>query len=220
MDVQSAPGSFEEDAPRHLFFGCEDRRLGGRAGLDEKHLTIERSRRLQLASHVENSANQLLHAVRSLRAFDRTGDALNALPHLEHTFEDLQKYTTNLVTEVNKSMDRYGDGIDLLALRDAALAADALHQASHAPQTPAAAVEPSPQQAPAAAGPQLTAVHNHGPEDGPGLACAERQTQTGLRGACQDGKPKVTPLTLVQNTAFSLISAGLDEAQAKRAHLR
>lgn len=183
MDVQSAQGNPEDEAPRHLFFGCEDRRLGGRAGLDEKHLTIERSRRLQLASHVENTATQLVNAVRALRAYDRTGDALDALPHLLHTFQDLQKYTTNLADEVNKSMDRYGDNIDLLALRDAALATAAM-------KTPTAAVEPSPQQAPAAVGPNA------------------------------DKEPRVTPLTLVQNTAFSIISAGLDEAQRSRANLR
>ena len=123
MDAQSSQGSPEVEPPRNLFFGVEDRRLGGRAGLDEKYLTMERSRRHQLAEHVIFSANQLANAVRTLRAFDRTGDGVAALAHIEHTFEDLRKHTTNLVNEVNASVDRHGDGLDLLSFRDTALAA-------------------------------------------------------------------------------------------------
>jgi hypothetical protein len=212
MDAHASQGSPDVEAPRHLFFGVEDRRMGGRSGLDEKHLVVERSRRQNLAEQVVNGSRQLIASIHTLRAFDRTGDAERALDHIEHTLEDIQKHVRNLVVEVSGSIDRYADNSHLLALRDAALAATS--------ETPAAAVEPSPQQAPAAAGTTSGPVHNHGPEEGAGLDCAERRTENGLRGACMDAPPRVTPLTLVQNTAFSLISASLDEAQRNRAAVR
>ncbi|ALV43136.1 hypothetical protein AU252_19860 [Pseudarthrobacter sulfonivorans] len=131
--------------PRHLFFGVEDRRLGGRAGLADKYLGIEKGRRHQLAEHVISSAIQVANAVRTLRTFDRTGNADQALDHLTASLDDLVKHTRNLATEVEQSVDRYGDGLDALATRDAAAATAALN-------TPAA-VELTPQ-APTAAGPK------------------------------------------------------------------
>ena len=125
MDASSSQASPEVDPPRHLFFGAEDRRLGGRAGLEEKYLVMERARRHQLAEHVINTANQLASAVRTLRAFDRTGNADMALDHIEQTFADLKKQTNNLVNEVTGSVDRYGDELEKLAFRDIAAAREA-----------------------------------------------------------------------------------------------
>lgn len=125
MDAPTAQENPVVDPPRHLFFGAEDRRVGGRTGLEEKHLSIERARRHQLAEHVINTANQLAAAVRTLRAFDRTGNADMALDHIEATFADLKKVTDNLVNEVSKSVDRYGDELEKLAFRDIAAAREA-----------------------------------------------------------------------------------------------
>lgn len=125
MDAPSSQEVPEVPAPRHLFFGVEDRRLGGRTGLNEKHIAVEKSRRHKLADDVINTAHQLASAVRTLRAFDRTGDAEMALGHLEHTMKDLKGYTLLLVKEVSASVDRYGDNIDLLTFHDAAEAATA-----------------------------------------------------------------------------------------------
>lgn len=120
MDVPRSQGYLNSDLPRHLYFGAEDRRLGGRAGLEEKYLTMEKARRHQLAEHVINTANQLATSVRTLRAFDRTGSADMALDHIEQTFEDLRKHTTNLVNEVNASVDRHADEVERLAFQDIA----------------------------------------------------------------------------------------------------
>lgn len=141
MDASIAQEKIVEP-PRHLFFGVEDRRLGGRAGLPDKNLWPERDRRQKLAQHVIDSAIQVANAVRTLRTFDRTGNADQALNHLGDSLDDLVKQTANLIAEVEKSVDRYGDGLDALAARDAAEAAAALN----AP----AAVEPIPQAATAA----------------------------------------------------------------------
>lgn len=137
------------DPPRHLFFGVEDRRLGGRAGLEDKYLSMERARRQKLAQHVIDSALQVANAVRTMRTFDRTGNADQVLDHLGASLDDLCKQTRHLIAEVENSVDRYSDGIDALATRDAAKAAAALN----AP----AAGEPSPQGSPVA-GPQPAAV--------------------------------------------------------------
>lgn len=143
MDASSAQEKIVEP-PRHLFFGVEDRRLGGRAGLNEKHLLVEKSRRYQLAETVIASATQLANGIRTMRTFDRTGNADQAIDHIEATLLDLTKQTRNLINEVEASVDRYGDGLDALNARDAA---EAL--ADHK-ETPAAAVLAP--QAPAAAG--------------------------------------------------------------------
>lgn len=143
MDASSSQENLV-DPPRNLFFGVEDRRVSGRTGLSDKHVTVERVRRHQLAEHVINSAIQVANAVRTLKTFDKTGNADQALSHLECSLDDLCKQTRNLIDEVEKSVDRYGDEMDALAGRDAAEATAALN-------TPAAA-EQSPQP-PAAAGP-------------------------------------------------------------------
>jgi hypothetical protein len=117
MDASSSQSQPGTDAPRHLFFGAEDRRLGGRAGLTDKYLTMEKARRHQLAEHVINTANQLANAVRTLRTFDRTGSAEQALAHIEATFEDLGKQTRNLVDEVNAAVERHEEGLAELAIR-------------------------------------------------------------------------------------------------------
>lgn len=125
MDAPTAQETPVVDPPRHLFFGAEDRRQGGRAGLDDKYLSMEKARRHQLAEHVINTANQLASAVRTLRAFDRTGNADMALDHLEQTFVDLKKHTDHLVNEVTGSVDRYGEEMEKLAFRDIAAAREA-----------------------------------------------------------------------------------------------
>lgn len=163
MDASSAQETPEVVPPRNLFFNVEDRLLGGRTGLTDKHITVERVRRHQLAEHVINSAIQVANAVRTLKTFDKTGNADQALSHLECSLTDLCKQTRNLIAEVEGSVDRYGDGLDDLAARDAAAARAALNTpaaAATAPQTPAAAgpnaaaAEPTPQ-APAAAAPPI-----------------------------------------------------------------
>lgn len=170
MDASSSQEKIVEP-PRHLFFGVEDRRLGGRAGLTDKHVLVEKSRRYQLAETVINSAVQVANAVRAMRTFDRTGNADQVLDHLGASLEDLVKQTNNLIAEVEKSVDRYGDGLEELAARDTAAALADLNRCTHSPdrvcdncetahveshvpaiETPAAAT-PTPQ-ALAAAGPK------------------------------------------------------------------
>lgn len=149
MDASSAQETPDIVPPRNLFFNVEDRLLGGRAGLTDKHVSVESYRRRQLAEHVINSAIQVANAVRTLKTFDKTGNADQALSHLECSLTDLCKQTRNLIAEVEKSVDRYGDGLNDLATRDAAEAAASLN-------APAAAV-PTPQP-PAAAGPNPAAA--------------------------------------------------------------
>lgn len=160
MDASSAQETPEVVPPRNLFFNVEDRLLGGRTGLTDKHITVERVRRHQLAEHVINSAIQVANAVRTLKTFDKTGNADQALSHLDCSLTDLCKQTRNLIAEVEGSVDRYGDGLDDLAARDAAEAQAAFNApAAAAPPTAAAgpnaaAAEPTPQ-APAAAAPHV-----------------------------------------------------------------
>jgi hypothetical protein len=154
MDAPTAQETPVVDPPRHLFFSAEDRRLGGKAGLADKYLVMEKARRHQLAEHVINTANQLAAAVRTLRAFDRTGNADMALDHIEATFEDLRKYTTNLVNEVTASVDRFGDEMEKLAFRDIAAAREATD--AQTPK-PAPRLDGTPGPSPAAVAAQINA---------------------------------------------------------------
>lgn len=144
MDASSSQEKIV-DPPRNLFFGVEDRRLGGRGGLADKYLSLEHGRRQKLAQEVIESAMQVANAVKTMRTFDRTGNADQVIDHLEATLTDLVKHTRNLTAEVEKSVDRYGDGLDALAERDAAEATAALNTPAAAAVTP---------QRPAAAGPK------------------------------------------------------------------
>ncbi|QYC54960.1 hypothetical protein SEA_POPPER_43 [Arthrobacter phage Popper] len=198
MDASRSQGALVTELPRSLYFGAVDW-LAAKPGITEQDLAQVRNQRHGLVAHVTNKAEKLIAAARTLRDFDTTGNAGAALDHLEAIRDDLFKITTNLINEVEDAEARYEK-----------------HSALPTEETPAAVVEPSPQQVPTAAGPTTQPVHNHGPEDGAGLSCREARTDAGPRGACLDEAPKVTPLTLVQNHAFSIISAGLDEAQRNR----
>jgi hypothetical protein len=129
------------DLPRNLYFGAEDW-LAAKPGITDQDLAHVRNQRHQLVGHVAHKAEKLLAAVRTLRDFDTTGNATTALDHIEAVRDDLQKLTTNLVTDVEDAEARYDQ--------------------HSTPETPAAAVEPTPQ-APAAAGPHVRLEGTPGP---------------------------------------------------------
>lgn len=165
--------------PRHLFFGVEDRRLGGRAGLEEKYISMEKSRRQKLADNVISTSMQLANAVRTMRTFDRTGNADQVIDHIDATLTDLVKLTRNLTGEVESAVDRYANGLGDLAARDAAEVAAALNGCTHSPHQVCDDCEPAhieahaaavPTQTPAAATPTPQALAAAGPKPGPPLA--------------------------------------------------
>jgi hypothetical protein len=142
--------SADHDHPRNLYFGAEDWKAT-KPEISEQDLAHVRNQRHILIGHVTHKAERLISAVgKTLRDFDGTGNADMALDHIEQTILDLQKLATNLVEDVSAAVDRYGDGMEALAEADAS------------PETPAAAVEPTPQ-APAAAGPHLRLDGTPGP---------------------------------------------------------
>ncbi|MCT9624313.1 hypothetical protein HWD94_04135 [Pseudarthrobacter equi] len=150
MVPPAAQESPEADLPRNLFFGVEDRRLGGRTSLEDKYLDFEASRRQKLATQVIDSALQVADAVRTLRRFDRTGSTPEALGHLAATLDDIAKLGWNLINEVGASSTRYQtEHAALLSREDAAEA-----EAYAALNAPAAPVAPQP----GAAGPTAAAV--------------------------------------------------------------
>jgi hypothetical protein len=128
-----------------MFFGAEDRRAG-RTKVEEKVLAPERGYRQGLAEHVITEANHLINAVRTLRAFDRTGNAEMALDHLQRTLLDLRRHTANLVDEVKASVDRCGAN-DAPPMNSAAVV-------EPIPQAPAAADQTKP------AEPKLRIIHD------------------------------------------------------------
>jgi hypothetical protein len=156
--VPSAAQESSEELPKGLFFGVEDRRLGGRAGLTDKHLAVERIRRHQMAEQLKNAANQVIRSISSLKDFDQTGHTDQALDHVVARLDDVAKLGRNLVNEIETSIDRYGDELDALHARDTEEARAALN-APAAPVAPqpgaagptAAAASPTPQQLAAAA---------------------------------------------------------------------
>ena len=141
--------SADHDHPRNLYFGAEDWKAM-KPEISEQDLAHVRNQRHALIGHVTHKAERLIAAVsKSLRDFDATGNADMVLDHIEQTILDLQKLSTNLVEDVSAAVDRYGDGVDALA-------------ANESPDTPAVAVEPTPQ-APAAAGTNLRLDGTPGP---------------------------------------------------------
>ena len=131
MDAQRAQGTAGE-LPRNLYFGGEDV-VAAKPNITDQELALVRNQRHNLVGQVTHKTEKLLAAARSLRDFDTTGNAGAALDHIEAIRDDLTKLTTNLINDVEDAEARYEK-----------------HSAP-ATETPAAAVEPSPQ-APAAAG--------------------------------------------------------------------
>lgn len=146
MDAVPSQGCPATDFPRNLYFGAEDWRAR-RPDISDNELALLRNKRHNLVGQVTHSAERLIAAVsKSLRQFDATGNAGDVLDHIDAVREDLAKLTQNLVTDIEEAEDRYIKyyGTDPAAVTPLCLVTEA-------PETPAVAVEPSPQ-APATAG--------------------------------------------------------------------
>jgi len=191
---ESAPVSDRlNELPRRFYFGVEDRRLAGRAGLEEKYLAPERSRRQRQKEHAIFKLQQVIGALKTTSAFDETGNILSALPHLADSLEDAVKLTRNFMSDVDAAVDRYGDALDELTTRDAEAAKAAMngrHEPSATPQSPAAAVEPSP-----------TVPATAGPKPGPGLIPSIYGDGVVLSGRFSPGGPGIASVTVFNPAA-------------------
>ena len=107
MDTSRAQRQDLSQPPRNLYFGAEDLKTTGPDGTADKMLPHHRARRFKLSEHVIEQANNLANSVRTLRPFDKTGNAGLALDHIEDTMADLQKLTRNLVTDVEEAEERW-----------------------------------------------------------------------------------------------------------------
>lgn len=103
-----------EHLPRRVYFGAADkahladRKISG--GTDIQ--TIEVSRRQKLAATLIQRAEDVAAAVKTMRAFDATGNTEHALDHLQATLQDLTKAHGLFVDDVTDSIARYRDRRD------------------------------------------------------------------------------------------------------------
>lgn len=108
MDSHRSQAADQGRLPAGLYFNVEDRR-GGVKPLNAPALAGEKNRRFGLSEAVIETANQMTSAVRSLRAFDKTGNAGSALDHIEDLHSLLGRQVCALVADVEKVETRYQD---------------------------------------------------------------------------------------------------------------
>ncbi|UVF61157.1 hypothetical protein SEA_AOKA_34 [Arthrobacter phage Aoka] len=101
----------EYPLPRRVYFGAADKqhlaekKVSGGPSVHE----IEVGRRNKLALTVTQRAEDVVGAIRALRAFDGTGNTEDALDHLQASLQDLNKAHAILVDDVTESIGRYRD---------------------------------------------------------------------------------------------------------------
>lgn len=126
---------FERPLPRRVYFGAADKQhLAGRpvnAGGDVHALEV--GRRQKLAATVTQRAEDVAGAVRSLRAFDSTGNTEDALNHLQTALQDLNKAHAILVDDVTESIGRYRDRRENQQVIDDVAAARGIRAAEYIP---------------------------------------------------------------------------------------
>ncbi len=105
MDVSRAQRQDLNQPPRNLYFGAED--LKSVDGVADRMHPTHRSRRYRLSEQVVEQARQLMEAIKAVRYMDRTGNAFQALDHVEDTLTDLTKLTRNLIDDVEQSEERW-----------------------------------------------------------------------------------------------------------------
>lgn len=177
------------DFPRDLYLKAEDYKAR-RQQLPQQQLDRIINSRFARFRYVNAKIEQLGAAVKSLKAFDRTGDASAALPHLAALHEDLRKLIFNLADDIREAEARYREA--------SAPAGD-----DSPPTDSAVAVEPSPK-APAAVDQTAPSVVKPGPH----LVGRRIDAGSGLPGAgmasVQIFNPAVSPAA--QLARFDLVA--------------
>lgn len=136
--------------PKDLYFNAEDHAIGPDA-LPESELAVIRNQRFASHRRLCTLLEDLQHAAKPLKAFDRNGNIGMAAANLLDTAVEAQKILRNLAQDIAEAEQRFRD------------ASGADEESPAPPPAPASVVEPSPQ-VPTDAGPK--------PKPGPHLVAA------------------------------------------------
>lgn len=144
--------------PRNLFFQAVDYQVGPKP-LSESDVKVIQNSRYAANRRLHTQLEHLVRALKSVESFDPMGNAGLAAINLGELSLDVHKQIRNFVADIEAAEDRYGDELDALHTRDAAIAALATPDAVEltASMKAPAAVEPTPQ-AQTAAGPKPSDV--------------------------------------------------------------
>lgn len=110
-----------DDRPRDLYFKAEDY-LSGPKPLGDRDLTVIRNQRFNLFRQVNQKIEDLTAALKSVKAFDRTGNICAAVGNAVDVHDDLQRLFRHLIADVRAADTRYEAGISTERLTDAAAA--------------------------------------------------------------------------------------------------
>lgn len=150
--------------PKDLYFNAEDHNVGPDA-LPEGELAVIRNRRYAIHRRLCTLLEDLQHAAKPLKAFDRNGNIGMAAANLMDTALVAQKVLRNLTLDIAEAEQRFREQSDLVESptpAQAPVSAEPTPQALTDIGSLPAVVEPAPQ-APATAGPKpgphLTTVH-------------------------------------------------------------
>jgi hypothetical protein len=119
MDARSSQETPQTAPPRHLYFGAEDRRVAGRSELTDQQLLIERSRRQAAHQRAIAKAHHLISALKSVYAFDQTGNVMLAVPHVADSLEDAIRAARAFLGDVNAASERFDSAAAELARLEA-----------------------------------------------------------------------------------------------------
>lgn len=111
--------SAQQKAPRHLYFGAEDRSVTGRSELTDQQLVIERSRRQAAHQRAIAKAHHLISALKSVHAFDQTGNVMLAVPHVADSLEDAVRAARAFLGDVTAAAERFDSATAELARLEA-----------------------------------------------------------------------------------------------------
>jgi hypothetical protein len=158
--------------PKDLYFNAEDHNVGPDA-LPEGELAVIRNARYATHRHLCTLLEDLQHAAKPLKAFDRNGNIGMAAANLMDTALTAQKVLRNLTLDIAEAEQRFREQSDIEASPTpppAPVSVKPNPQALAAIGSPAAVVEPPPQASTTAGpkpGPHLAATTVFGPDHSP-----------------------------------------------------
>jgi hypothetical protein len=124
----------ESQLPRRVYFSAEDHAsLADSPSVgQQQRQTIEATRRQNLAENLIRKAEMVAAAVKTLRAYDGTGNTQHALPHLGATVADLNAAHRALIGDVSSALERHARHERMKLGLSYAAAAEADHPAGRA----------------------------------------------------------------------------------------
>ena len=203
------------DYPADLYLGAKD--LRG-THMEDSAVGMVQAQRFALFRQATTKIRDMAQAVESVRAFDRTGHAGEALGHLEATFKSVKRVVTQLVEDIEASEDSYVEELRVRCGEHGTKRADAA--AEPTPQAPAAPATDSSPASPLAGEENTGAVVTPNTA-APARTCVVAEGELRVKGtviAQQVPKPGPGPMNIFFNQTANPVDVATALAAAHRDH--